>query len=62
MTFSWKNEKVNHTFAKRDAAFESTTYGVRDLWTKDDRGTTKTDLAAEVPGHDVLMLRLAKIN
>jgi hypothetical protein len=30
------------------------------LWTKKDMGTTKNILTAEIPGHDVLVLRLAK--
>ncbi|MBC8094238.1 MAG: glycoside hydrolase family 27 protein, partial [Akkermansiaceae bacterium] len=62
MSFSWKTEKVNDTFAKRDAAFDTTTYNVRDLWTKQERGTTKDDLTAEIPGRDVLLLRLTKAN
>ncbi len=57
-TFDWKNEKVNDTFAKRETKFDSTTYQLRDLWTKKDRGNTAAPLTAEVPGHDVLMLRL----
>ncbi len=36
------------------------TYRVRDLWTKQDLGTTETPLSAEVPGHDVLAIRLNK--
>ena len=57
-TFDWTNEKVNDTFAKRDANFSTTTYSLRDLWTKKETGTTKETLAAEIPGHDALMLRL----
>jgi len=32
---------------------------MRDLWAKEEVGTTEQPLAAEVPGHDVLMLRLS---
>jgi alpha-galactosidase len=60
VTFDWKAEKVDDSFAKREARFDSTAYGLRDLWTKKDLGTTKAPLNAEVPSHDVLMLRLAK--
>ncbi len=59
-SFDWKNEKVSDEFSKRDARFDTTTYGVRNLWTKTDAGTTKTALIANIPGHDVLMLRLDK--
>ena len=59
--FDWKNEVVVDNFAKREAKFDSTTYGVRDLWTKQSLGTTKEPLNAEVPSHDVLMVRLDKV-
>ena len=58
ISFDWKNEKVTDSFAKRDANFATTTYGLRDLWLKKDAGTTKEILSAEIPGHDALMLRL----
>jgi len=60
-TFDWNTEKVSDDFSKRDARFGTTTYGLRDLWAKKDLGTTKETLNAEVPGHDVLMLRLNKL-
>jgi len=62
VTFDWKSEKVNDTFAKRDANFSTTTYSLRNLWTKKEAGTTKETFAAEIPGHDVLMLRLGNLN
>ena len=33
-TFDWNNEKVTDDLSKRDARFDTTTYGLRDLWTK----------------------------
>ena len=61
VTFDWNNEKVTDDFSKRDARFDTTTYGLRDLWAKKDLGATKEPLNTEVPGHDVLMLRLNKL-
>jgi alpha-galactosidase len=61
ITFNWKNETVTDDLSKREAKFDATTYGVRNLWTKKDIGTTAEPLTAEVPGHDVLMLRLYKM-
>jgi alpha-galactosidase len=58
--FDWKNEKVSDDLSKRDAHFDTTTYSLRNLWTKQDAGDTTQSLNAEVPGHDVLMLRLQK--
>jgi alpha-galactosidase len=59
-SFNWKSEKVSDDLSKRDAAFDTTVYGIRDLWAKKDLGTTEKPLNAELPGHDVLMLRLHK--
>jgi alpha-galactosidase len=58
--FDWKTENVTDSFAHRDANFSITTCNLRDLWTAKQIGTTKETLAAEIPGHDVLLLRLIK--
>jgi alpha-galactosidase len=60
-TFDWKNEKVADSLSKREARFDTTTYSLRDLWAKRDLGTTAHNLSAEVPPHDVLVLRLRKM-
>ena len=60
VTFNWKKETVKDDLSERKAGFATTTYQVRDLWAKTDLGTTAKTLTAEVPGHDVLMLRLEK--
>jgi alpha-galactosidase len=59
-SFDWKNEKVSDDLSKRDANFAKTAYNLRDLWAKKDLGTTKDVLTAEIPGHDVLVLRLTQ--
>jgi alpha-galactosidase len=61
ISFDWKNEKVEDDFSKRDAHFDTTTYSLRNLWSKQNAGDTGKVLNAEVPGHDVLMLRLDKM-
>jgi alpha-galactosidase len=58
--FDWKNEKVVDDMSKKETRFDTTTYRVRDLWTRQDLGTTDNPLSAEVPGHDVLAIRLDK--
>ena len=60
ITFNWKDEVVRDDFSKREAGFDTTIYRLTDLWKKRELGTTKKPLQAEVPGHDVLMLRLRK--
>jgi alpha-galactosidase len=60
-TFDWNSEKVTDDISNRDAKFDTLTYRIRDLWKKQDLGTTKTPLNADVQGHDVLVVRLDKI-
>jgi len=59
--FDWKKEKVSDELSKREAQFDTTVYQVHDLWTKQDLGTTEDLLNAELPAHDVWMLRLGKM-
>jgi alpha-galactosidase len=59
--FDWSRETVSDSLSNRSASFGSTTYRLRDLWTKKDIGTTKRALASKVPGRDVLMVRLQAV-
>jgi alpha-galactosidase len=61
VTFDWKSEKVMDTDFNLNPKFDTTTYRIRDLWQKQDLGTTKTPLNAAVQGHDVLVVRLNNI-
>jgi alpha-galactosidase len=38
----------------------STTYTIKNVWTKKDAGTTAKPFEAEIPAHYVIMLRLTK--
>jgi alpha-galactosidase len=60
ISFDWKKENVADSFSKRDAQFATQTYSLRNLWTKQSAGDTGRKLEAEVPGHDVLLLRLER--
>lgn len=60
ISLDWKRENVSDTFFQRSANFSATTYTLKNLWTKKSAGTTADVLSAEIPGHDVLMLRLTK--
>ena len=55
--FDW-NTKVYDDFAQRDLNAGVTVYDLLDVWTREKMGDTKKRLEKEVPGHDVLMLRL----
>ena len=58
-TFDWKAEKLTDELSGRAAKFDQTTYQLRNLWTHQEAGTTLTPLSAQIPGHDVLTLRLS---
>jgi alpha-galactosidase len=60
LRFDWGKEAVVDDFSGRGANFDTTVYRIRDLWTKREMGSTREILAADVPGHDVLMVRLKK--
>ena len=60
--FDWKNENVTDNFARREAKFAVTIYALQNLWSNQPAGTTAEVLSTEIPGHDVLMLRLKKPN
>jgi len=61
ITFDWKTEQVSDTLSKRAARTDLVTYSLRDLWAGRDAGDTRKPLSAELPPHDVLMLRLMKL-
>ena len=60
--FNWATQKVYDDINKLDAAFATTSYTIKNMWDKKDKGTatTKKALVADVPAHDVLALRLTK--
>ncbi len=56
----WKKYGMQDGFSKMDIKFDKKVYNVRDLWLKKDVGTTDEIFKAEVPAHDVVMVRLSK--
>jgi alpha-galactosidase len=60
LDFNWQNESVIDNLYNKSLDAKSTTYRLRDLWTKKDVGTTKTPLKTTIQPYDVLMLRLTK--
>jgi alpha-galactosidase len=59
--FTWQDEPVADEFSGRETLFSARLYRIRDLWSGDDLGTTRQTLEAEVPGHDVLIMRLTRL-
>ena len=60
LDFNWQNESVIDNLYNKSLDAKSTTYRLRDLWTKKDVGTTKTPVKTTIQPYDVLMLRLTK--
>ncbi len=46
--FDWKKQVAADPLTKRDARFATTTYSVRDLWSKKNRGTTREVLNGDL--------------
>jgi len=61
LTFQWKEEKVTDSFSGRELQADRNLFRIKNLWTNKDLGTTKKMLTADVPGYDVLVLRLSKM-
>jgi alpha-galactosidase len=59
--FDWRAEKVSDELFKRDASFATTSYRLRNLWNGRFVGNTARTLTADLPGHDVLVLRLVDV-
>jgi alpha-galactosidase len=58
--FDWSKKNISDDFSKKTLNTKDGTYSIKDLWTKKNLGTTKKNLTAEIPSHDVLMVRLIK--
>jgi alpha-galactosidase len=56
---SWRDEPIADDHSGRRTDFAAMEYLVRDVWSGRDIGSTSAGLAALVPGHDVLMVRLS---
>lgn len=60
LELNWNENHIVDSITGREIKFDTDTYKIRDLWLKKDIGNTEKILMAEIPSHDVIMLRLAK--
>ena len=58
--FDWSKKYIADDISKKTLNTNEATYSLKDLWTKKVLGSTKKNLVAEIPSHDVLMIRLVK--
>jgi alpha-galactosidase len=59
--FNWAQQNVVDDLNNLQANFAGIEYKLRNTWTHQDAGTTRKTLKTELPGHDVLMLRLTPV-
>jgi alpha-galactosidase len=60
ISFDWNNENVIDNISGEKIDIKNNLYKIRNLWTKKEMGTTEKILNADIPGHDVLMIKLHK--
>jgi alpha-galactosidase len=58
LNYPWNKVVISDTINHRELRFDKTIYTIRDVWEKKVRGTTGIPLEKELPGHDVLLIRL----
>jgi alpha-galactosidase len=60
--YDWSRQQIADEVSAATTDFAQVRYDLRDLWTGRAMGTTSKALRASLPGHDVLLLRLARKN
>ncbi|HVN47513.1 MAG TPA: glycoside hydrolase family 27 protein [Bacteroidota bacterium] len=58
--FDWSKNIITDTLSQRTLNTNEITYSIRNLWMKKNIGTTNKILKAELPSHDVLVVRLSQ--
>jgi alpha-galactosidase len=58
--FDWSKNVVADTVSHRILNTNETVFTLRNLWMKKNIGSTKKNLQAVIPSHDVLVARLGK--
>lgn len=61
INFNWNDHLIEDAVAKRNLNTKAVEYKLTNLWTKKSIGDTKKALQAIVPAHDVVMVRLIKV-
>ena len=62
VVYDWTNNPVNDTVSSMHIDFLKNNYAIQNLWLKKMEGTTAKAYTASVMPHDVIVLRLNKIN
>jgi alpha-galactosidase len=59
--FTWSEHTVSDSLSQRAVDFKKQTFRIRDLWAKNDLGTTRKKFTGSLPGHDVFLLKLSPL-
>lgn len=62
VNYDWKEHYINDGHSGKVMNCNETGYTIRDLWAKENTGTTAEPFTGAVPSHDVIMLRLTPVN
>lgn len=62
LKFDIQSQMITDNFSKRVLDTKSKSYAIKNLWTDQSLGNSKSALNAMLPDHDVLMLRLSSLN
>ncbi len=60
VNFDWSKEYIGDRVSGTNLSMSDFVFQIRDLWAKEDLGTTKKKFKTTVPPHDVVMVRLTK--
>jgi alpha-galactosidase len=60
--FDWKAHMIVDSLSKLNIDFNKNSYALRDLWAKKNVGTTNKAFKQTIASHDVIMLKLSKVN
>jgi alpha-galactosidase len=59
--FPWSEQAISDSLSRREINFKQQICAIRDLWSGKDLGTTKKKFNRQLPGHDVVLLRLSPL-
>ena len=60
--YNWRDHQVIDDVANRQVDFSKQVFDIRDLWASKNVGATAEPFSAQLPGHDVIILRLSPKN
>jgi alpha-galactosidase len=60
--YVWMDHLIQDNISHININFKESRYKLRDLWTRKEFGTTQKPFKATIPSHDVVMLKLTKVN